>query len=223
MDIEIIWKLDEERLSEAQRIRLLRKVQADDNVIDYLKWRLKKLWIVLDSDLPHSEGNIMDMMEYNRLAGWCWQTTESAIVFFQDDDYIERGNLTFSPTRKYWHSWICFKYGNKTFVFDPCLQIIVEKKIYYHMFIVSQIAGKATAKEVKEDLISKIKTNEHKDFRKKAESVAKFVPRKYAEKGYETLIIGNGDVNSPMYENSTGYIATIKDNEIIELIAFYYL
>lgn len=223
MDIDIIWELNEKCLSEYARIWYLKKAQADDEVFNYVKWRLRNLCIVLDSDLPHSEGNIMELMEDDRLAGWCLHTTESAIVFLEDDDYLERGYLTLSPTRKYWHSWICFKYGNKTFVFDPCLQIIVEKKIYYHMFIISQIAGKVTAKEVKEDLIYKIKTNEHKDFRKKGESVAKFVPRKYAEKGYETLILGNGDVNSPMYENSTGYIATIEDNEIIELIAFYYL
>lgn len=222
MDIDIIWELNEKCLSEYARIWYLQKAQADDGVFNYVKWRLRNLWIVLDSDLPHSEGNIMELMEDDRLAGWCLHTTESAIVFFEDDDYIERGYLTFSTTRKYWHSWICFKYGDKTFVFDPGLNVIVEKKIYYYLFMILEIAGKVTAKEVKEDLISKIKTNEHKDFRRKNESVAKFVPRKYAEKGYETLILGNGDVNSPMYGNSTGYIATIEDNKINELIAFYY-
>ena len=75
------------------------------------------------------------------LQGWCWETTESAIVFLDDDDYIERGNLKFDICediffhytfcKEYWHSWICFSLENTIWVFGPCLQIIVEKDIYY--------------------------------------------------------------------------------------------
>ena len=70
-------------------------------------------------------------MQGGLLEGYCWQTTESAIVFLEEEDWIERGNLKIDSCQKYWHAWICFKFQNKIFVFDPCLQILVEKKIKY--------------------------------------------------------------------------------------------
>lgn len=61
-------------------------------------------------------------MVKGNLEGWCWQTTESAIIFLNDDDYIERGTLKFdTETPGYYHSWICFKFDDIEYVFDPCL------------------------------------------------------------------------------------------------------
>ncbi len=39
----------------------------------------------------------------------------------------------------------------------------------------------------------------------------------------KTHIIGNDDVNSPMYRNSTGYKAEIEDGKIKKLVAHFYL
>ena len=38
----------------------------------------------------------------------------------------------------------------------------------------------------------------------------------------EIKIVGNDDVNSPMYRNSTGYIADINDGKIKKLVARFY-
>ena len=49
-------------------------------------------------------------------------------MFLEDEDYIERGNLIFERydekiTYNYFHSWICFKYKDEEYVFDPYLNL----------------------------------------------------------------------------------------------------
>ena len=97
-------------------------------------------------------------MQKGYLEGWCWQTTESAIIFLNDDDYIERGNLHFETNKpKYFHSWICFKYENTEYVLDPCLNILCQKKDYDKIFT-PEIKGKTSALRVKQELIKQINT-----------------------------------------------------------------
>ena len=64
--------------------------------------------------------------------------------------------------KKYWHSWICFTFNDIVWVFDPCLQILIEKNIYYHIFEINEIAGVVNAKSVREDLIYRINHHEKK-------------------------------------------------------------
>lgn len=206
---------------ERDRIELLRQVKVQKEVMDYLKDCFKNFRISLyEYDF---EQEFMDAMKRGMLIGWCWQTTESAIVFFKDEDYIERGALKFSTTRNYWHSWICFEFKNKIFVFDPCLQIIVEKEQYYHVFEISQIIRRVTAKSVKDDLVDKIQNKGWELIKENGEFVLKLIASKNSlNEEYETKIWGNNNANSPMYLNNTGYVATIENNRIIKLIAFYY-
>ena len=162
-------------------------------------------------------------MNRGLLERWCWQTTESAVVFLEDDDYIERGNLKFDTYEEYWHSWICFNFENKEFVFDPCLQILVESPIYYHIFEVS-VEGTVTAKQVREDLIYRINNPKKKSYNKRLADLVEeiFAPYRSENQKTETLISGTDDVNSPMYGNNTGYNATIENGRIKNLIAHYY-
>ena len=95
----------------------------------------------------------MDLMKLGLLEGWCWQTTETAIMFLNDEDYIERGNLIFERYSdvneyKYFHSWICFKYNNEEYIFDPCLDLLCKRNLYHKIFEV-EIMGIVCAKNVR--------------------------------------------------------------------------
>ena len=206
-------------LNEHERIELIHQLDIDNSVLQYVETRLKNLSIEIGADY---EGNVIKLMNKGLLQGWCWQTTESSIVFFNDDDCIERGNLTFSACKKYWHSWICFTFNDIVWVFDPSLQILVEKNIYYHVFEISQIAGSVNAKSVREDLIYRINHRENKK-RSEAESFVHNFLAQYMSRKNETHVSGNDDVKSPMYRNNTSYTATIDNGTINTLIAHYYL
>lgn len=135
-----------------KKLNKLRREIIDIDIYEYINNLLKNLYIEITGDY---EGNTLYLMKRNLLEGWCWQTTESTIIFFNDDDYICRGNLKLDKKTTYYHSWICFNYQNKEFVFDPCLNILCKKKLYDKVFQV-EIISKLTAKTIKEDLINKI-------------------------------------------------------------------
>lgn len=160
MKKELLMMQNVSSLDEFERLDLIRSLEPDQNALEYLKNRLQNLYI----EICRNDGlNIIELMDKGLLEGWCWQTTESAIVFFEDSDYIERGNLKFSQHRNYWHSWICFKFNNNFFVFDPCLQILVEQCIFNHVFEVS-VEGFSTAKDVRDDLIFRINHPQKKTY-----------------------------------------------------------
>ena len=114
-------------LSKDKRFKILEENRADIEVYKYLKEKLENLKIEVCGDY---EGKVLDLMKNRGLEGWCWQTTESSIVFLNNNDYIERGNLVFDQYKKYWHSWINFYYEGIEYTFDPCLDIISKKELY---------------------------------------------------------------------------------------------
>jgi len=183
-----------------KKLNKLRREIIDIDIYEYINNLLKNLYIEITGNY---EGNTLYLMKRNLLEGWCWQTTESTIIFFNDDDYICRGNLKLDKNTTYYHSWICFNYQNKEFVFDPCLNILCKKKLYDKVFQV-KIISKLTAKTIKEDLINKILNK--------------------TQKKDEVLVTGNDkdDINEPMYRNYTGYTANIENNQIKALKAHYY-
>ena len=208
----LVMSKDVRNLNEHERFKLISQLDIDNSVFEYVKTRLKNLSIEIGGDC---KGNVIELMNKGLLEGWCWQTTESSIVFFNDDDCIERGDLKFDAYNKYWHSWICFTFNGIVWVFDPCLQIIVEKNIYYHIFEINEVAGVVNAKSVKEYLIYRINHHE-KEKLNESESLAQYI---FERQKYETYIVGDDDVKSLMYRNNTGYTATIDNGTINTLIA----
>ena len=133
-------------LSEEEKFKILRSKIVDLKVVEYLIEKLSNLHIEVLGDY---EGNLFELMPIGKLEGWCWQTTESAIVFLNDDDYIERGYLKFDErTPNYYHSWICFKYNGVEYVLDPCLNFLCKKNDYSKIFEIN-VQGKVSAKEVR--------------------------------------------------------------------------
>lgn len=215
---------DENILSEQERFKILQDNMAKDEVFKYLENKLQALTIEVCGDYS---GLIFDLMPKRLLEGWCWQTTESAIVFLPDDDYIERGNLIFDKYEKYWHSWINFHYNNNEYTFDPCLNFLCDKRLYQDIFE-TNVKGTVYAKEVKDELKDAILNPKPKKINNSSSVV---IAREFMKKHFgdyleqqknETLIVGNNDVTSPMYRNNTGYKADIEDGKIKKLVANFY-
>lgn len=211
--------INEKPSTKQDRFELLNSKSVKPEILQYLSNRFQNLKI----EVGRYEGNILDLMKTGALEGWCWETTETAIVFLNDEDYIERGYLTFEEYRVYYHSWICFEYENEMYVYDPCLNKLCKKKWYDEIFEI-EVYGRATAKEVRDDLISRIQ--QHSDKVDNPITIEEFLHTRYrnpfgSSKG-ETRIIGGEDVNSPMYRNNTGYKALIETGKVKAMIARYY-
>lgn len=182
-------------LNEEQRFKIINKKKIPLSVMNYLNEILRDIYITLENN----SGYLLDLMKHEKLSGWCFQTTESAIVFFNDDDHIERGYLNFEKGKeKYYHSWICFKFDNIEYVFDPCLNIICKKIDYMKVFEI-EVLSCVNAKMVKEEFIKQMKSSNS-----------------------EVIIQGVEDVNKPLYRNNSGYKVKTHNKKIKKLNAYYY-
>ena len=212
-----------ESLTLEQRFDIINSKRVDLEVIEYLANRFSNLVIEVCGDY---EGDILYLMEKGLLEGWCWQTTESSIIFLNDNDYIERGYLKFSKDKDYYHSWVCFKYKSKEFVFDPCLNFLCEKKLYYKIFEII-VNGRTTSKEVRDELILRINTPKEEKVNEQQVFISKFLerhcPDEVNRQRKETQVHGSEDVNSPMYRNNTGYMAELQEGKIKKLVAHFYV
>lgn len=212
MENNDILSVDVSKFDVNQRFKLIEKAENRSTVLEYLTERLKGLTIEIGADPGR---NIVYLMKRGELVRWCWQTTESAVVCLNDDACIERGHLKggygkfgkIKNEKLLWHSWICFSFEDTLWVFDPCLGIIVEKDIYYHIFEISKVAGRVSAKDVKEDLITRLLFSNDKGSTGEKNSV---------------LIWGTEDVNAPMYMTGVRYTALFNNGSISTLTAHYY-
>ena len=211
-------------LDRQKRFDILRDNMASDEIFKYLENRLQALTIEVCGDYT---GLTLDLMRQKALEGWCWQTTESAIVFLLDNDYIERGNLVLDKYTNYWHAWINFHVKNMEYAFDPCLNILCERKLYQEVFE-TDVKGIVNANIVRDKLIDSILNPKPKRISNSPSSIhAKNFMKKYfgdslERQKDEVHISGNDDVTSPMYRNNTGYKAEIEDGKIKKLVAHFY-
>lgn len=209
-------------LTEEERFLKIHSNKVSSEVQDYIKNIFYNLTIEVCGDY---NGNILELMRFKKLEGWAWETTESAIVFFNDDDFIERGYLKFSEDKSYYHAWICFQYQNEWYVFDPCLGLLCKKELFIKVFEL-QVIGRTTAKEVREELIYRINYPKKKEMSEEEKRMQDFIfelcPNGSKMQDRETIIDGDEDVNSTMYRNHTGYIADIEEGQIRKLTAHFY-
>ena len=214
-------------LTEEEKFKILQSKKINIKVVEYLMNKLNNLYIEV---LDKYEGSLFELMPVRQLEGWCWQTTESAIVFLNDDDYIERGNLNFDKiTPEYYHSWICFKFDNTEYVLDPCLNFLCKKSDYSKIFKID-VKGKVSAKAVREELIRQVTAPKKEDNSETRKSFQLFMKNLMGEsydsyvesKKGEVTVHGPEDVNTPLYRNGAGYKTTIENGEIKKLIVHYY-
>lgn len=225
---DILVKIfSKEPLSEEEKFKILHSKRVNPKVVNYLMKKFDNLYIEV---LGKYKGSLFELMPVGKLMGWCWETTESAIVFLNDDDYIERGNLYFDErTPKYYHSWICFKYNGVEYVLDPCLSLLCRKDDYSKIFE-ANVKGKVSAKDVKEELVRQVTTPKeednsevHKNFEIFLKSFLGDSYEKYKEKKKnEVTVDGPEDVNAPLYRNGAGYKTELEDGKIKKLTVHYY-
>ena len=240
---EILNKvINKKNLTKEEKFKILHSKRINPKVVKYLINRLSELYIEVLGDY---KGSIFELMSVGKLEGWCWQTTESAIVFLNDNDYIERGNLRLDEsTSKYYHSWICFNFNGMEYVLDPCLSFLCKKEDYSKIFEI-EVKGKVTAKAVREELIRQVTAYKVKDnyevhesetyesevhksethesietfwksfFRNESESYR-------VKKREEVIVDGPEDVNTALYRNGAGYKTELQDGKIKKLTVHYY-
>lgn len=202
-------------LTEQERFKVINSESIKPELLVYLANRFENLTIEICGEY---EGNILDLMNGSLLEGWCWETTATSIVFLNDYDYIERGNLKFEENKYYYHSWICFKYENEEYVFDPCLNLLCKKELYNRIFEV-RVKSVVFAKEVRDDLIYKISNHQPR----KPSCWDKYLSEEFIKQlEQEVKVDSSENVYSPMYRNNTGYRATIEEGKIKKLVAHYY-
>lgn len=210
---------DYSQLTEMERFAKVRMHKAPEEVFEYLKSLFDNLHIEI---VGRYEGNLIDLMNRGVLEGWCWQTTETASLFMDDNSYIERGNLKFNLYNLYYHSWINFKYKGIEYVFDPCLQMLCRKTYYDKIFEV-QVKGKVTAKQVKEYFINYISNPPKKETNEEVSEIMKMIFGEPSERTKDEIVIHDEEnPNAPMYRNGVGYKATLEDGKIKRLVAHYY-
>ena len=215
----IFEKKDYSKLTEIERFMEIRMHKVPEEVYDYIKSFFDDLHIEI---VGRYEGHLIDLMERGVLEGWCWQTTETASLFLPDDSYIERGHLKFATNNLYYHSWINFWYKGKIYIFDPCLQILCEKRYYNKIFEVT-LKGKVTAKEVKEYFINYITNPPQKETSEEVSQVMKVIFGEPSERTKGEIVIEDEEnPSAPMYRNGVGYKTELEDGKIKKLVAHYY-
>lgn len=189
--------------------------KVDDSVKNYLFSKFDNLSI----EIPGREcGNLIDLMEKYKLEGWCFQTTETAILFLNDDDYIERGNININ-SGGYYHSWIVFKFNNSEYVFDPSFNLLCEKHFYYEI-LEADVIGRVSGYCVKEYLRNYILNYKVETYEPYME---KILNRIFKEKRNDLIVVHDKeDVNAPMYRNGAGYKVEYENNKIKKLYVHYY-
>lgn len=210
-----------------ERFDYLKQNRAPSYIEDYLKSKFTNLKIEIYGDY---EGNIMNLMNRELLEGFCWQTTETAILFLDDNASIERGTLKFSKFKRYYHSWIVFKYNDTEYVFDPCLNFLTTKVLYDNVFDI-ELRAKVSSSEVKEYFINYI-TNPPKPKLslsvEESERIKNILSNIFKENPNdetkdEIIIHDKEDVHAPMYRNGVGYKAKIENGKVKKLTAHYYM
>lgn len=203
-----------------QKLKVFNQNKVDEETKEYLKNHFNNLIIEVTNE---HEGNIFDLMKKGLLEGWCWQTTQTAILFLNDNSYVKRGYLNLEKDKKYYHSWITFNYNNEYYAFDPCLNILTNEDLYNELFETS-IVSNISSKKIKKYFINYM--NVHKNDIKRTSSIIDFLYKINPEvrerlKG-EIIIKYSEDIKSPMYRNTAGYKAQISDNKILSLTAHFY-
>ncbi len=204
-------------------------MEVKEKIINILNERFEPLRIEV---WEQNKKDVFTLVEDGSLEGWCWESTQICALFMQDDDYIERGYIKLNEldsTPSYFHSWICFKVDGKEYVFDPALSKIASKENYYkHSSPI--VMGRVSAKQVKEHFLKKMK--EPKNIKRQLSKFGQFLREKIGAEAFdreierqnrETLLVGNENINGPIYRGYVGYIAETKKDKIKNMTAHIYI
>ncbi len=181
-----------------ERITYIASKEINLDIIDYLIKRTKNIQIQI---LNKDKEKLIKLSKEGKLNNFSFQTTRAAIVFFNDDDYIESGYIKISKNNELFHSWICFWYDEEKYVFDPSLDVINKKEFYQKVFE-TQVLVKIPSYAVRNEILKKVSTDELQN--------------------EEIKIMTNENLNSFIYQSETGYKIETDNGIIKKLIVHYY-
>ena len=168
--------------------------KVNDDVKEYVSNKISNVYIVLDDQCG---GLFSELYDNKKITGWSYQLTETAGVFFNDNDYIERGDLLLSESELVCHhAWLCFNYNNKEYVFDPALDMLVTKDYYYDFFNIVDV-HKISINDVKKDLLNNLDQND------------------------TALMNFENDINDPFYMSGVHYQVIMNNGEVTGLNAAF--
>ena len=181
-----IFMLDEIR----NKFELMDINNASYNLIDYVDGLIKNVNIeVFGRDICSADKLIYE----RKLEGYCFETTSSLISFFNDTDYISRGNLYFTNAIDgYFHSWINFSIRECDYIFDPTLSLLCLKEIYYKLFNVGDVFN-ISSRKVRNDMINLLNN------------------------GNESIIYGSNNIEDSFYGNDIKVRGKVVQNMIRRL------
>lgn len=201
--------------------RLIEKMtslkDAPKDVLEYLINILKNIEIKIGGC---AKENAVDLINSDRLVGWCWQSSETVALMLKDTDYVERGVLYLPEegNKPYYHSWTCFEFNGTEYVLDPALNILCLRDKYFQRYKI-ELSAVIPAKDVKDKFIYEITHRKERTF----DEFDKFLSDEYKGKlSEETLIKGSKNVFDPFYVSNIGYNASISDGKIQRVYAHYY-
>jgi len=186
--------------SNEDRITLIRTQDVDEEIYNYLSSKFDNLKIEILGD---SEGKLIDLMKSGFLEQFSFETTETAVLFLDDEDVIERGNIRLSNNQLYFHSWIVFDYNGREYVFDPSINVVCLKTIY-DIILETEVIGSITARDVREYFIKYYQS------------------RQGTSSGDEVVMYDIDDPSAAMYRSGVGYTAKLENQRIRKLTAHYY-
>ena len=181
-----------------ERLTYIASKEINLDIIDYLIKRTKNIQIQI---LNKDKEKLIKLSKEGKLNNFSFQTTRAAIVFFNDDDYIESGYIKISKNNELFHSWICFWYDEEEYVFDPSLDVISKKEFYQKVFE-TQVLVKIPSYAVRNEILKKVSTDELQN--------------------EEIKIMTNENLNSFIYQSEKGYKIETDNGIIKKLIVHYY-
>ena len=196
----------------------LQESNMDIEVFSYLTELLQNLNIHIHNI---HEGNPIDLMKHHYLERWCHESCNTAIVFFKDSDYIERGSIEVYPNERFPHAWILFLFQNKKYVLDLALNVVCEKELYDSLFI-PRIEGYSSSLKTREYLMRKLLNPPKREYSKGAMNFLHRLCGESLENQDEVEILGSNCIMDPMFHGNIGYICTIEHGKIKSLSAHFY-
>lgn len=184
-------KVDYTTMNLPERVNSIKDFIINPKVIAYVEGLFQELTI-------HIAGvdatDLFTLMRSGELYRYAFETTETISVFFDDEDYLVRGDIKIGTYKEMFHSWLCFTFDGIEYVIDPSLNILCRKDIYEEIFETT-INTKVMAISVKKKLVDLMLSS------RKNKEVDK--------------------LSSPLYDNSFRYEGTIIDKKIKSLSVHY--
>ena len=208
--IAYLLRNEENRTSEFYHV--LKENPVSKDVIDYIYNVILPLKVkIRDNDKMPARC----LYNQGKFLGWCWETTQT-IAPLIENAYIARGYLYFKRRNfdepslieydSYEHAWLYFIYNGCQYVFDPCLKIICTRSLFDDLFEVI-LTKEFDTYDVKQEFIDTLKYCGTCLDREKAI--------------YKANIRGTESKWSNIYMGNIDYIATLGDNRILSLEAYY--